>query len=281
MPSLFPAGPELPEFKSLLVKGAYHPSAPIHLALSHTAKFPATQTLLITPSREAIAIALQNYNDDWLSVHSGRGRILEVASNITVFYPPTPAHFAYLISTLSVDGQSPSLNAMTTLDRPPSLIILHELSSYFMPDASGHPWTLSSYMTLIARTLSSLAYFSVTASETSAPPTDIALALFDSQLDSLKLPVVKHPTAPGRKLSKLENVAFFVQKYFELMAVFEEDDMFLSSSQEEEGNELTRQRRNRMHIFRSGRTEAIETHRWIEQPNLGSGGIVFDWGPSL
>ncbi|KAJ7498625.1 hypothetical protein FB451DRAFT_1202553 [Mycena latifolia] len=264
MPSLFPSGPELPDFKSLVVKGTYHPSAPIHLALSHAARFPDTRTLLITPSREAIAVALQNYNDDWVQLHSGEGKSLELSSSITVFYPPSPAHFAFLMSMLSTDDQSPSFSATTTLDRPPSLIILHELSAYFLPDANGHSWTLSSYMTLVARTLSSFAALSAPSSGTSAPSTDIALALFDSELDHLKLPVLKHPPAAGKKPGKLENVAFFVQKYFDLVAIFDEDDMFLNSSQEDEDNELTRQRRNRMQIFRSSQTEAIETLRWIE-----------------
>ncbi|KAJ6538517.1 hypothetical protein DFH09DRAFT_1177107 [Mycena vulgaris] len=276
MPSLFPSGPDLPDFKSLVVKGPYHPSAPIYLALSHAAKFPATRTLLITPSREAIAIALRNYNDDWITMHSGQGKILELSSCITVFYPPSPAHFSFLMSMLSTDEQSPSLHPTTTLDRPPSLIILHELSAYFLPDANEHSWTLSSYMTLVARTLSSFASLS-SAARTPTSSTAISLALFDSQLDNLKLPVLNHPTVPGRKPSRAENVAFFVQKYFDLVTVFDEDDMFLHSSQEDEENELTRQRRNRMQFFRHGQNEAFETHRWVEQPDLSSGGIVFVW----
>ncbi|KAJ7129368.1 hypothetical protein C8R44DRAFT_776629 [Mycena epipterygia] len=136
MPSLFPSGPELPDFRSLVVKGAYHPSAPVHLALSNAAKCPETRTLLITPSRQAMADALRDYNDEWISVHSGRGNVLELSSCITVFYPPSPAHFAYLMTMLSTDDQSPSLHPTTTLDRPPSLVILHELSAYFLPDDS-------------------------------------------------------------------------------------------------------------------------------------------------
>lgn len=131
---------------------------------------------------------------------------------------------------------------------------------------------------------------------TSAPSTDIALVLFDSQLDNLKLPVLKHPPAAGnKKASKLEHVAFFVQKYFELVAVFEEglfhfvvdlklelhrhtDDMFLNSSQEDENEALDRQRRNRMQIFRHNQNEAFETHRWVERPDVNSGSIHFCLG---
>jgi len=44
-------------------------------------------------------------------------------------------------------------------------------------------------------------------------------------------------------------VAYFVQQYFDLVAVFKEDEFFISSSQEDENQELSR------HIDgRSGRT---------------------------
>ncbi|KAJ7490293.1 hypothetical protein B0H11DRAFT_2009945 [Mycena galericulata] len=279
MPSLFPSGPQLPEFKSLIVKGSYHPSAPIHLALSHTANFPTTRTLMITPSREEMALALQNYNDNWISVHSGEGNVLDLSSCITVFYPPTPAHFSFLMSMLSIDDRNSSLNPTTTLDRPPSLIILHDLSAYFWLDVqdnpNGHPWTLSSYLTLVARTLASFAALSPAESRMSS---SIALALFDSQLDRLKLPILKHPTATANKPpSKPENVAFFVQKYFELVAVFDEDEMFLNSSQEDENEGVDRQHRNRVQFFRQKQNEAFEIHRWVEQVDASSGGVVFLW----
>ncbi|KAJ7752800.1 hypothetical protein DFH07DRAFT_519456 [Mycena maculata] len=278
MSSLFPSGPQLPDFKSLVVEGSYHPSAPIYLALSHAANSPDTRTIMITPSRQAMALSLQNYNDDWISMHSGEGNVVDLSSCITVFYPPSPAHFSFLISMLSIDEQSASFNPTTTLDRPASLVILHELSAYFWPDVqenpNGHSWTLSSYLTLVVRTLASFAALS----SVERTSTDIALVLFDSQLDHLKLPVLKHPTAASYKPpSKLENVAFFVQKYFELLAIFEEDEMFLNSSQEDENEGLDRQQRKRMQIFSHTQTEAVETCRWVEQANPGSGGVVFVW----
>ncbi|KAJ6628952.1 hypothetical protein B0H10DRAFT_105898 [Mycena sp. CBHHK59/15] len=110
----------------------------------------------------------------------------------------------------------------------------------------------------------------------------IALALFDSQLDQLKLPVLKHPADNEDKKPKPpENVAFFVQKYFDLVAVFEEDPMFLSSSQEDE-KEMNNQRRNRLQLFHRGKREAVETYSWVEQsavPNTNprSGGVIFIW----
>ncbi|KAJ7639106.1 hypothetical protein FB45DRAFT_695854, partial [Roridomyces roridus] len=193
----FPSGPQLPDFDSMVVKGSYHPSAPIHCALSNASSFPDTQTLLVTPSRESISSALQNYNDDWIVRHSGEGNVLDLSSRITVLYPPSPAHFSFLMSMLSIDDNLSSINVATTLVRPPSLLILHELSAYFYPDFEANP----------SEPL-----------EPRIPPsyTLPSLILFDSHLDHLKLPILKHPSAGSKRpASKLENVAFFVQKYFD------------------------------------------------------------------
>ncbi|KAF7352515.1 hypothetical protein MVEN_01216400 [Mycena venus] len=273
MASLFPSGPPLPVFSSLIVKGPYHASAPIHLALSHSANLPETCILMITPSRDTMVTALRDHNDDWMSVHSGQGKILELSQCTTVFYPPSPAHFAYLVSMLTTDDQSQ--NVTTILDQAPSLVVLIELSAYFLSDVqtnpNGHSWTLSSYMTLVARTLASFAALS-------SGQSDIALVLFDSQLDDLKLPVLKHPTAgPNRKPSKLENVAFFVQKYFDMVAVFEEDDEFFLNSSQEDEREMDAERRNRMQIFRRGQSVPFETLRWVERPGGSTGGAIFVW----
>ncbi|KAK7054147.1 hypothetical protein R3P38DRAFT_3386287 [Favolaschia claudopus] len=275
MASLFPAGPVLPEFKSLIVKGLYHPSAPIHLALSHCDKFPnGTRVLIVAPSRETTVTALQEHNDDWMSLHAGTGNTLRLASCTTVYYPPSPAHLAYLFSMLTTDVQRIQ-NPATILDQTPSLVILLELSAYFLPDVhsnpTGHPWTLASYMTLVIRVFASFASLSL---PESGP---IALALFDSHLDELKLPIVKNPT-PGtnKKPSKPENVAFFIQKYFEMVAVFEQDDdFFVSPSQDEEDEIMDAQRRNRIKIYHRGETHPSETRRWTERPSGNSGGIVF------
>ncbi|KAJ7241954.1 hypothetical protein B0H12DRAFT_1133167 [Mycena haematopus] len=277
MASLFPSGPTLPDFKSLVVKGPYHPSAPIHLALSHSANFPDTGILIITPSRDTWAAALRDHNDDWISAHSGKGSVLKLSSCTTVFYPPSPAHFAYLVAMLTTDDQSQ--DPTTILEQAPSLVILIELSAYFLSDVranpNGHPWTLASYMTLVARTLASFASLS-SPSEPSTPSSEIALVLFDSQLDQLKLPVLKHPTAGGnRKTSKPENAAFFVQKYFYMTAVFEEDDEFFLNSSQEDEHEMDGLRRNCMQIFHRGQNSPFETQRWVERPGGSSGGTIF------
>jgi len=167
------------------VKGPYHPSAPIHLTLSHAANFPATRALMITPSREAMATALRDHNDSWMATHSCHGKVLELSEYTTVYYPPSPAHFSYLMSTLSTDCQS--LEPTIILDRSPSLVVLVELSAYFLPDTqvnpNTHSWTVSSYMTLVARTLASFASLASAGSGESTPSANITLVLFDSQLD--------------------------------------------------------------------------------------------------
>ena len=83
MSSLFPPpGPQLASFKTLLVKGKYHPSAPIHLSLSHIARSNDSEAIIITPSRKKITAALQEYNDDWLAVNSGLGAITCISPRV-------------------------------------------------------------------------------------------------------------------------------------------------------------------------------------------------------
>lgn len=81
MSSLFPqpGAPFLPQFKTLLVKGAYHPSAPVHLALSHLTDSLDREALIITPVRQ---LALQQYSDDWLTVNSGYGSVASISARV-------------------------------------------------------------------------------------------------------------------------------------------------------------------------------------------------------
>ncbi|KAI0776032.1 hypothetical protein BD413DRAFT_470117 [Trametes elegans] len=132
MYSLFPApiDPTLPEFQSLLVKGPYHASAPVHLLLSHSAVHPEAKAILLTPCRSTIQHALVDMNDEWLDRKSGHGRVGAASRRTEVFYPPTLAHLRLLLSMLhEYDGVLH--HAKTTLDVAPSLLVLHELSAYF------------------------------------------------------------------------------------------------------------------------------------------------------
>ncbi|KAJ7068572.1 hypothetical protein C8F01DRAFT_1118593 [Mycena amicta] len=276
--SLFPSGsgPDLPAFKSILVKGPYHASAPVHLALSFAAKFPDMRIVMITPSREAITTALREHNDNWMMSDSGKGPVLELSDCTMVYYPPTPAHFAYLISTLSTSAEGTDPKAI--LYRPPSLIVLIELSAYFLPDVDANPahhqWTLSSYMTLVARSLAAVASLS-SSTDAGERSCDLSLALFDSQLDTLKLPVLKQPILDSGKPSRKEPVALYVQKYFEFLAVFEEDDVVLNSSQEEENQEVNRTLWNRIRLFKED--TVVRCIRWSERRDPDTDSIVFIW----
>lgn len=76
MAFLFPQPcPELPEYQSLLLKGPYHASAPVHLLLSHALTNPDAKAILLTPSRVSFKDALVDLNDEWLDHNSGHGRV--------------------------------------------------------------------------------------------------------------------------------------------------------------------------------------------------------------
>ncbi|KZT20755.1 hypothetical protein NEOLEDRAFT_1074943 [Neolentinus lepideus HHB14362 ss-1] len=127
-------GKHLPDFSTLLIKGSYHSSAAIHLCLSRLKNAPDAKALLLTPSRHAFVHALQELDDDWLTLFAGYGRVAALSSRIEVHYPPTPIHLAFFLSTLRKsscpeEGNLPGLqNVYLNL---PRLIVLHELSSYF------------------------------------------------------------------------------------------------------------------------------------------------------
>jgi hypothetical protein len=98
---------------------------------------------------------------------------------------------------------------------------------------------------------------SYTGSDSDSPR--ISLALFDSQLDQLKLPVLRHPAAEENKSpSRLENVAFFVQKYFDLVAVFEEG-LFMFSFSTSYENYIFRRYNVSELIARGGKRRAGQT----------------------
>ncbi|KAG7096642.1 hypothetical protein E1B28_004058 [Marasmius oreades] len=236
MPSLFPNEyPSLPQFSSLLVKGSHHPTAPLHLALSHLALSSESTALILSSSSIHLNLALRQYNDDWLATHSGHGDLAAVSSRVQIFYPPTPAHLVFLLSTFHVVDSSANsddlASSKSVLACPPALIVLHELSSYFLRDVQEHPtshsWTVSSYLNLVAQTASLISFLSPTKAG-STPST--VLALFDSRIDEMKLPVLRHPSSGNERPSiaapdlarspRVEEVAPLVQNYFQWTAVF-------------------------------------------------------------
>jgi hypothetical protein len=87
MTTVFPLpSPTLPEFTTLLLKGPYHASAPIHLCLTHLANRPGTRAILLSPSRDNFIAALRDLNDDWLNECGGYGAVSQVLSRVDVLF---------------------------------------------------------------------------------------------------------------------------------------------------------------------------------------------------
>ena len=87
MLSLFPdslTGHNLPPCRTLLIKGSYHSSAPIHLCLSHSRTHPRSKVIWLTSSRSRFRRSLEEFNDDWLSTCAGHGRVAEILSRIDI-----------------------------------------------------------------------------------------------------------------------------------------------------------------------------------------------------
>ncbi|KAF8076183.1 hypothetical protein FPV67DRAFT_1470648 [Lyophyllum atratum] len=247
MPSLVPQpGPSLPPFKTLLVKGIYHPSAPVHLSLSGTSEATKSHAIIISPSRQKLTLALQQYNDEWLKLNSGTGSVSSLSSRVKLFYPPSPAHLCLLLSMLivpdpdSLEKENVAwLNNKTTLPISPSLIVLHEPSAYFLSRRALHraaKWTINSYLSLITHALSS--------------STGVSFALFDSQLDQLRLPMLVRPTSrhdddQNSSAPRHEPVYNFAQKYFEWVVVADEEDPSVHSTRKKKTMVLHRNGQHR------------------------------------
>ncbi|KAF9651078.1 hypothetical protein BDM02DRAFT_3091783 [Thelephora ganbajun] len=79
--------PELPSAKALLIKGDYHPSAPIHFCISHLSDVNVEDTaVFITPSKEAFVQTLVAYNDRRLGKYGGSGEIAAKLSRVKVLF---------------------------------------------------------------------------------------------------------------------------------------------------------------------------------------------------
>ena len=157
MTTVFPLpSPTLPEFTTLLLKGPYHASAPIHLCLTHLANRPGSRAVLLTPSRENFVAALRDFNDDWLNECGGYGTVSQILSRVDVLsvsfvvhsithelkrsvyrfsYPPNPLQASLALSMLR---ESRPETAPSQLEiESPCLVLLHEFSSYFLDGESS------------------------------------------------------------------------------------------------------------------------------------------------
>ncbi|KAH9482975.1 hypothetical protein JR316_0005075 [Psilocybe cubensis] len=258
MPSLFPPplAPNIPEAPSLLVTGKYHPSAPIHLALS------SHRAIVLSASRSDLVSDLQQFNDAFLNTESGKGSTSELSSRIEIFYPPSPAHLCLLLSLLRVANPEVDATEHTPVPQktvqpiPPSTIVLHELSRYLWNEENANTsrssWMLSSYLNLLNRLF--LCISNLKKSPLDLPP---SLVLFDSKLGQLKL------------LETNENVLCesltVIERLFSCVAIFEEDSSYIPSSQSSE-RDTEEGLRKQVRYYCPHKTGPVEIQidRWTE-----------------
>lgn len=194
-------------------------------------------------------------------------------------YPPTPNHLVVLLSAFRTHEASDPvpLDSKATLDSVPSLLVLHELSAYFLPMNENKPHTIASYLQLVSYALALSSFLSP---ESQTP---MRFALFDSQLDKLKLPVLRTPTVPvfdgeesGDETPRPESVAFVAHKYFEWVGTFDRSDTNSLS----DGSEV---RRCTLTLHKQGsdiRSDIV--WRWSEVPERAHSrceglAIAFSW----
>ncbi|CAE6351101.1 unnamed protein product [Rhizoctonia solani] len=135
--SIFPpnTGPKLPpDFSSFVIQGPYPPSAPIHLCLSHLQSGPkSNKAVLISSSSKHLSSQLEEYSDLWLHEHAMSGAIAEHLHQTDIFYPPTHKHLRLLLARLrAYSTPSSKVDIKACVSRVPTLLVLHELSGYFL-----------------------------------------------------------------------------------------------------------------------------------------------------
>ncbi|KAF8605396.1 hypothetical protein BDV93DRAFT_554766 [Ceratobasidium sp. AG-I] len=248
--SIFPpnlaATHSLPNFRSLIIQGPYPPSAPLHLCLSHlTPGPPSLKALLLSSSSTYLSNKLEEYNDAWLIEHAGSGAIAEHLHQIDIYYPPTHQHLRLLLarlrtfSTSGIDADSET-DMKTCITRAPTLVVLHELSRYFispvLPEGSEAPEpelpTLSTYMQLVMDAIASLKFLH-TSTKPLTPP---RLVLFDTALGSLVLPIFRSvSTADIGKLPALHKARAVdaLQRYIGWVGTIEKVEEVASSQADE------------------------------------------------
>ena len=151
--TLFPSfSPALPPFDTLLVKGSYHPSAPIHLCISHLQSNPdtAAKVLFLSSSQHSLTSSLEVFNESWLAEHALTGTFAPLLSRIDISYglihvgikftvltdshsyPPSTVHWLSFLSLLRPASTSLRVpHRLAVLPHTVSLIVLHEPSAYF------------------------------------------------------------------------------------------------------------------------------------------------------
>ncbi|KAF8742403.1 hypothetical protein AX14_004625 [Amanita brunnescens Koide BX004] len=273
MLSFFPQGNPhlLPSARTLLVTGNYHSSALIHFTLSFLAHNAEDNVLILTESRDALISSLTLLDTDFIFPGAQRGLAQQIllSSQVNFMYPPTAAQLVVLLSCLTrYNGRVPETS---TKSRPmrPSLLILHELSTYLKPStiALDQPWTVSSYLSMIMPALSACSSLG----DVQANPT--SLVLFESRLGHIRLPVFRQPAFNLAATQGSETQAFhhplekFVKKYFELTCTFEDDLNYVPSSQNDDFAWQTKKRRMQICLNQTNEQRAISWYEARERYN--------------
>ncbi|EMD40662.1 hypothetical protein CERSUDRAFT_111242 [Gelatoporia subvermispora B] len=261
MVSLFPpSGPSLPPFRSLLISGPYHPSAPVHLLLSFIRREATTRAILLSPSRSSLRAALVDQNEDWLNTQGSHGSVFSCASRCEILYPPSPAHLVALLSMLH-EYNGTYHHPKTTLPAAPSLLVLHEVSALLTESS-----TVSTYLTLITHAMSAVRSW---AAQSSTP---ILLAVFDTALLDLRLPIIRIPNhemnpleAANTASERTESVLFLAEKYFDWSGRAEEEKNLSSSLPEASSSIIPRLQRQLSMRRPRYRDHAEITWKWAEE----------------
>lgn len=158
------SAPSLPPFTTLLIKGAYPPSSPLHFCISHLKSsllpLDRQRVLFLTPDRQVFASALQDFNDGWLVENTMKGEFAQLFSKIdiqyafrrylvqgrerlnnAISYPPTAKHWLLLLSVMRpIASSMTTTHKLAVLPHTPSMIVLHEPSVYFTSSDQTSPY---------------------------------------------------------------------------------------------------------------------------------------------
>ncbi|CAE6516494.1 unnamed protein product [Rhizoctonia solani] len=144
--------------------------------------------VLVSSSSTHLSSQLEEYNDVWLHEHAMTGAVAEHLHQIDIFYPPTHKHFRLLLARLrTYSTPSSEADMKTCVTRVPTLLILHELSRYFLTGDDPELPTLSTYMQLVIDAIACLTFLYNSTGSSTRP----RLILFDSHLANLTLPLFR------------------------------------------------------------------------------------------
>ncbi|KZO98043.1 hypothetical protein CALVIDRAFT_51875 [Calocera viscosa TUFC12733] len=277
--SSFPL-PELPPYLTLLLTGILSPPCPLHLALAHLASQPGathgrSRVLIVTArSQDTFERKLRAYDDAWLNENSLKGRWAPLLACIEIFYSKTPVELRQVLSLLRpsslLNSQLPGAPSKAVLDVIPSLVILHDLSAWFIGEMRKPSHALSNYLELVSMGLDFARYLNQL--QEGAEPT--RLALIDGKLCDLCLPVVGQtpekadatktasddaPHDVEQMKQKLEPLLPVISKYFDWVGCVEKCSVPSPSAAEEDYPSHPQLSMRRLKLHRSTSLSGLST----------------------